>query len=86
MSKIESISNYKEYLIFIKKWNDYSSDEQETLRAWYRKYYQENKEQEKQRYRQYYQDNKGNEKARLRRVKMSLQTEQKASALVDEES
>jgi hypothetical protein len=33
MRKIESISNYKEYLICIRKWNYYSSDEQETLRA-----------------------------------------------------
>jgi hypothetical protein len=31
-------------------------DEQETLRAWYRKYYQENKEKEKLRYRQYYKE------------------------------
>jgi hypothetical protein len=79
MRKLESISNYKEYLICIRKWNDYSSDEQETLRAWYRKNYQENKEKEKQRYRQYYQDKK-----RVRpdfgRVKMRLKTEPKASA------
>ena len=57
MRNIESISNYKEYLICIRKWNDYPSDEQATLRAWYRKYDKENKEQEKQRYRQYYKEN-----------------------------
>ena len=86
MREVDLISTYKEYLSCIRKWNDYSPDEQETLRAWYRKYYQENKEKEKQRYRQYYQNNKGNEKARLRRVKTSLQTMPKSSALVDEES
>ena len=74
MREVDLISTYKEYLSCIRKWNDYSPDEQETLRA---KYYQENKEKEKQRYRNYYQDNKGNEKARLRRVKTSLQSEQK---------
>ena len=56
MREVNLISTYKEYLIFIRKWKDYSSDEQETLRAWYRKYYQENKEKEKLRYRQYYKE------------------------------
>jgi hypothetical protein len=61
MREVGLISTYKEYLSCIRKWNDYSSDDQETLRAWYRKYYQENKEQEKQRYRQYYKANKKGE-------------------------
>lgn len=67
MREVDLISTYKEYLSCIRKWNDYSSDEQETLRDWYRKYYHENKEQEKQRYRQYYKANEKKEKARLRK-------------------
>jgi hypothetical protein len=63
MIKVESISTYKEYLSCIRNWEIYSPDEQELLKAWYRKYYRDNKEKERQRYRQYYKENK--EKERL---------------------
>ena len=74
---------HKEYLICIRKWNDYPSDEQATLRAWYRKYDKENKEQEKQRYRQYYKENLKKRRPDSEELKLRLQME---SDLVDEES
>jgi hypothetical protein len=48
------IKDYRHYLDCIKKWDTYSIDEQASLRAWYRKYYQSHQEKEQERYKSYY--------------------------------
>lgn len=67
---ILKIYNYNEFLKVIKK-NNYSIEEQEQIKQWYRDYYTNIKEQERGRYIEYYLKNIEEEKQRAKKRKTS---------------
>jgi hypothetical protein len=64
-----TIKNYNDYLLCVKNWGSYSTEQQEELKKWYRDYYSQNKESERRRYRTYYALNSVVEKERLNKYK-----------------
>lgn len=71
------INNYKEYLEYIRNWDNLTQVEQELLRKWYREYYHKNKEKERKRYREYYSLNADLEKERVKRIRLSKEDSMK---------
>ena len=65
------INDYKEYLEYIRNWDNLTEDEHEQLRKWYRDFYQKNKETERKRYREYYLSNTDLERERVKRARIS---------------